>query len=291
MNLYAEFDKKLSLNKHFGIDLNNPKFLKQSFAIKAIISMQEIADKFVSKIAKDKRFSQTLSSDKQEIIKKKITRFSIYIMVFSYSQLLKHINELLHIFKRLNIPLDILLEYYLYFSARFEEWAICNFELNSSEQFFYKRKVDSILFLIAKHNDDQFLSYLENLLDSIPTSTPTNIQMAEIELFAFLEDSIDQGSKDDLKKLLNKYLSVLQLSPQKGSDKIASLLAKTILIIDQYSSFLYQNKNANILVADLLEKFAFYTSDSEFQQATLALHYLDMQIELTLFRVFAQVKS
>lgn len=285
--IYREFDNRYGLNRLFNVDLNNPAYLKQAFAVKAIVSIGEILDELVAKIKSDKRLENSLDT-KEDIdqFKKTFSRFSIYIMVFSYSQLLKYIFELILKIKEKNIPLDIAVEYYMFFMVRFLQWATDNFALNSSEKDFYNKKICSVLFLFTKSGDDSLINDLEELLDSMPANTPLNVQMVEIELFASLQDSVTKDNISDLIKLSKKYLAQLQLIDQRGSDKIASLLAKIILVFEQNSALIISNKNSNIYISDLMEKFAFYTADSEFAQASLPLHYLDMQIEFTLFRVF-----
>lgn len=284
---YSVFDNKTGLSKLFNADLNSSKQLKQSFAIKAITSMQTILAEFIDKINNDERLPNVkITKEDQDLVKKEITRFAIYIMVFNYSQLLRYIFAFFKIIKKHDIPNDLLVEYHMFFSSRFDQWALENFGLNVSEQFFYRRKLDSLLYLATQIDALDLMPTLEEILDSIPANTNVDTQMIEINIFAALEERITKESLPNLISLLKNYLLSLQQLNQKGCDKIAMVLAKTILTIDQNKGIFIGNKNSHALLRDLMEKFASYTSDEEFGQAPLSLHYLDIQIELTLLRVF-----
>lgn len=289
--LYRELDKKYGLNSLFDIDLNSQHYLKQAFPAKAILMLQEPLDLMIDKISKDSRIeNRVLIGERKEIFKKNTTRFLLYVIVSNYSQLLRYLQEFLGYIKRSELPMDLLVEYALFLAVRVEKWAVEGFGLNAMEAEFYRKKISSILFLLTKVENGEIITFLDELLDSMPSTTPVAVQRVEIELFSFLADPITDKSMPKLIELTKRYLAAIKMTSQKGSDKISSLLAKTVQFFEQGNGQFAANRNSNIYISDLIEKFAFYTSDSEFEQASLALHYLDIQIELTLLRAFLQTK-
>ncbi|MGE4296036.1 MAG: hypothetical protein AB7E49_10075 [Campylobacterales bacterium] len=288
-------DEQLGLRAIFNGQLNDPAYLRQSFSTRAIEEMRQVTHDFYDRILADTRlkpFHGPIASPQRRIrFEKNLARFCLYVLVMDYRQILTYFVRAMGIHKRLNIPFELVYEYFLYLSARFEPWAIVHFKLDLKDQLFYRRKMDSLAFLFLKSYDDRFLASLEEQLDQPISGASPKTQAIEIAVFALLEEELTPASFEELLAGLKRYGAHVNLLNQRGCEKISTVILRFESLLAHARHNLLAMPGSRALIADFMEKCALYTADPEFSQASLALYYLDLQIEMTMFRVFTGLKA
>ena len=286
---WKEFDAQNHLSEIFGVNLNNPAFLRKSFSTAAIEALREITHAFYDRILKDeslKGFHGVINDPKRRLrFEKNLARFSLYLLVLDYKQILPYLVRAMAVHEHLQIPFDRVYEYFLFWSARFEPWAQTHFKLDEKEQRFFRRKIDSLALLFLKSYDEGFIVSLHSQIPSQPKGALENTLALEAEIAKLLEVPIGVENKEAIVKGFKRYAAHLELAKQPGSDKIATIVARFAHLIEQARDLNAKPATA-ALIGDFLAKCQAYTGDSGFELNSLGLYYLDIQIEQTLFRVF-----
>jgi hypothetical protein len=283
------FDQENRLTEIFGANLNNPAFVRKSFSTKAIEDLHLITQSFYDRILKDEQlteFHPVIGDPRRRVrFEKNLARFSLYLLVLDYKQILPYLVRAMAVHEHLQIPFERVYEYFLFWSARFEPWAAEHFKLSPQEQRFFRRKIDSLAFLFMKSYDEGFIVSLHSQIPEAEHQASEATVAIEEEIASLADKPLDEENRKALAKAFRRYVAHLELSDQGGSDKIATIVARFAALIEDHKS-LSSQPAAAMLILDFLAKCRAYTGDHDFKQNSLGLYYLDLQIEQTLFRVF-----
>ncbi len=286
---WKAFDQENRLSEIFGANLNNPAFVRKSFSTKAIEALHLITQGFYDRILADERLSDfhpVINDPRRRVrFEKNLARFSLYLVVLDYKQILPYLVRAMAVHEHLQIPFERVYEYFLYWSARFEPWAAEHFKLTPQEQRFFRRKIDSLALLFLKSYDEGFIVALHSQIPEPKQKASEATVAIEEEIGQLAEKPLSDENRAALIKAFKRYVAHLELSEQNGSDKIATIVARFMALIEGHKS-LSSQPAASALILDFLAKCRAYTGDYNFEQNALGLYYLDLQIEQTLFRVF-----